>query len=55
MVLIHIEMVMYLEKEINKILADPNGPYWNKKHPNHESAVKEVFQLQNMKLGIESE
>ena len=43
------------EKEINKILADPNGPYWNKKHPNHESAVKEVFQLQNMKLGIESE
>ena len=43
------------EKEINKILADPNGPYWNKKHPNHESAVKEVFQLQNMKLVIESE
>jgi hypothetical protein len=43
------------EKEINKILADPNGPYWNKKHPNHDAAVKEVFQLNNMKLGIESE
>jgi len=43
------------EKEINKIMGDPNGPYWNKKHPNHEAAVKEVFQLQNMKMGIESE
>lgn len=43
------------EKEINKILGDPNGPYWNKGHPNHNAAVQEVFQLQNMKMGIESE
>jgi hypothetical protein len=43
------------EKEISKILGDKDHPYWNKNHPNHQAAVEEVFQLQNMKLGIETE
>ena len=39
------------EKEIAKLTA-PGTPYWDKKHPGHQAAVEEVFQLQNAKHGI---
>ena len=42
------------QREIEKLTA-PGTPYWDKKHPGHQAAVNEVFQLQNMKHGIMSE
>lgn len=42
------------QREIEKLTA-PGTPYWDKKHPGHQSAVQEVFMLQNMKHGIAPE
>lgn len=36
------------QKEVSKIMGDINHPYWIKEHPNHDAAVKEVADLNNM-------
>ena len=36
------------QKEVSKIMGDPKHPYWIKEHPNHDAAVKEVADLNNM-------
>ena len=33
------------QEEINSITADPKGPYWNNKHPLHESTAQKVKEL----------
>jgi hypothetical protein len=33
------------QKRVNDVLGDKAHPYWNKSHPNHGNAVKEVFGL----------
>ena len=38
-----------IEKQI-ATLTQPNTPYWNKQHPNHAQAVKEVFELNELKV-----
>ena len=38
-----------IEKQIAS-LTQPNTPYWNKQHPNHAQAVKEVFELNELKV-----
>ena len=40
------------DREIQKILGDPNHPYFQKNHPGHKSAVDEMFKLNNMKFGV---
>ena len=34
-----------LDKQIGSLTADPQSAYWQKNHPNHAEAVKEVEQL----------
>lgn len=36
------------QKEVSKIMGDLKHPYWIKEHPNHDAAVKEVADLNNM-------
>ena len=38
-----------IEKQI-ATLTQPNTPYWNKQHPNHAQAVKEVYELNELKV-----
>ena len=38
-----------IEKQI-ATLTQPNSPYWNKQHPNHAQAVKEVYELNELKV-----
>ena len=38
-----------IEKQIAS-LTQPNSPYWSKQHPNHAQAVKEVFELNELKV-----
>ena len=40
------------DREIQKILGDPNHAYFQKNHPGHKSAVDEMFKLNNMKYGV---
>ena len=40
------------DREIQKILGDPNHPYFQKNHPGHKAAVDEMFKLNNMKFGV---
>ena len=40
------------DREIQKILGDPNHPNIQKNHPGHNSAVDEMFKLNNMKFGV---
>jgi hypothetical protein len=37
-------------EEMNKIYADTNHPYWNKDHPNHNTAVSEMARLSEMAI-----
>ena len=32
-------------KEVNKVMGDPNHPYWIKEHPGHQAAVDEMKRL----------
>ena len=36
------------QSEINKIVNDRSGPYWNKSHPDHDKVVQQVFTLRTM-------
>lgn len=36
------------QQEINAIVNDRNGPYWNKAHPEHDKVVQQVFTLRTM-------
>ena len=37
-----------VEKEINDLIGDKTGPYWNKSHPNHNKTVNQVLALREM-------
>jgi len=37
-----------IQSEINTIVNDTTGPYWNNKHPGHEKAVQQVYTLREM-------
>jgi len=39
------------EAEIRKILGDKNHPYFDKSHPEHELAIKRMFELHQMVMG----
>jgi len=36
------------QSEINKLVNDRSGPYWNKSHPDHDKVVQQVFTLRTM-------
>ena len=36
------------QQEINAIVNDRSGPYWNKAHPEHDKVVQQVFTLRTM-------
>jgi len=36
------------QQEINSIVNDRTGPYWNKTHPDHDKVVQQVFTLRTM-------
>jgi len=36
------------QQEINSIVNDRTGPYWNKAHPDHDKVVQQVFTLRTM-------
>jgi hypothetical protein len=36
------------QSEINKLVNDRSGPYWNKSHPDHDKIVQQVFTLRTM-------
>ena len=38
--------------QINEIMADMAGPYWNKGHPSHNDMVAKVNKLHEMKRGV---
>lgn len=37
-----------VEKEINDLVGDKTGPYWNKSHPNHNKTVNQVLSLREL-------
>ena len=37
-----------IQTEIDQIMNDKNGPYWNKSHPNHDKVVQQVYTLREM-------
>ena len=37
-----------VEKEINDLIGDKTGPYWNKSHPNHNKTVNQVLSLREL-------
>jgi|TARA_A100001515_G_scaffold97821_1_gene78737 hypothetical protein len=37
-----------IQTEIDQIMNDRNGPYWNKSHPNHDKVVQQVYTLREM-------
>jgi DNA-binding ferritin-like protein (Dps family) len=37
-----------VEKEIDDLTTDKNGPYWNKNHPSHNKVVNQVLALREM-------
>ena len=37
-----------IETEIEQIMNDKTGPYWNKSHPNHDKVVQQVYTLREM-------
>ena len=40
-----------IQQEIDQIMNDKNGPYWNKSHPNHDKTVQQVYTLREMLSG----
>jgi len=39
------------QSEINSLVNDRDGPYWNKAHPEHDKVVQQVFTLRTMLNG----
>jgi len=39
------------QQEINSIVNDRTGPYWNRTHPEHDKVVQQVFTLRTMMNG----
>ena len=37
-----------IQTEIDQIMNDKNGPYWNKSHPNHDKVVQQVYTMREM-------
>lgn len=44
--------VMSMQAELDKVMADPNGPYWDKAHPGHDAAVTRMSQLRQAVLEL---
>jgi hypothetical protein len=44
--------VMSMQAEVDKVMGDVNGPYWNKAHPGHDSAVTRMAQLRQAVLEL---
>mgnify|MGYP003300756109 CR=1 FL=1 len=42
-----------IQQEIDQIMNDKTGPYWNKSHPNHDKTVQQVYTLREMLSGTE--
>ena len=40
-----------IQSEIDQIMNDKNGPYWNKSHPNHDKIVQQVYTMREMLSG----
>ena len=40
-----------IQQEIDQIMNDKTGPYWNKSHPNHDKTVQQVYTLREMLSG----
>ena len=40
-----------IQTEIDQIMNDKNGPYWNKSHPNHDKIVQQVYTMREMLSG----
>jgi len=40
-----------IQTEIDQIMNDKNGPYWNKSHPNHDKVVQKVYTMREMLSG----
>jgi len=40
-----------IQAEIDQIMNDKNGPYWNSSHPNHDKVVQQVYTLREMLSG----
>ena len=40
-----------IQTEIEQIMNDKNGPYWNSSHPNHDKVVQQVYTLREMLSG----
>ena len=40
-----------IQTEIDQIMNDKNGPYWNSSHPNHDKVVQQVYTLREMLSG----
>ena len=40
-----------IQTEIDQIMNDKNGPYWNKSHPNHDKVVQQVYTMREMLSG----
>ena len=37
-----------IQTEIDQIMGDKTGPYWNKSHPNHDKIVQQVYTMREM-------
>ena len=37
-----------IQTEIDQIMGDKAGPYWNKSHPNHDKIVQQVYTMREM-------
>ena len=37
-----------IESEISTITNNTDGPYWNKRHPDHDKTVQQVYTLREM-------
>ena len=40
-----------IQSEIDQIMNDKAGPYWNKSHPNHDKVVQQVYTMREMLSG----
>ena len=40
-----------IQTEIDQIMNDKAGPYWNKSHPNHDKIVQQVYTMREMLNG----
>ena len=40
-----------IQTEIDQIMNDKDGPYWNKSHPNHDKVVQKVYTMREMLSG----